>query len=68
MANFIESVKNYLKGAYDELVHHVVWPSWKEVQQSTIVVALFTLIFSLFIFIVDYIFRKILTAYYKLIS
>ncbi len=68
MANFVLAIKEYVKGAYDELVHHVVWPSWKEVQQSTVVVALFTLIFSLFIFVVDYLFRKILTAYYKLIS
>ncbi len=68
MASLINGLVDYVKGAYDELVHHVVWPSWKEVQQSTVVVALFTLIFSLLIFFVDYIFRKVLTAYYKLIS
>jgi len=65
--SFIQSLKDYLKGAYDELVNHVVWPSWEEVQKLTAVVASFTLLFSLFIFIVDYIFREILNMYYKII-
>jgi len=65
--SFIASLIEYVKGAYDELIHHVVWPSWEEVQKLTAVVATFTLLFSLFIFIVDYIFREILNLYYKLI-
>ncbi len=62
-----DSLIEYVKGAYDELINHVVWPTWQEVQKLTVVVAVFTLIFSLFIFIVDYIFREILGLYYKLI-
>ena len=62
--SFIE----YVKGAYDELVHHVVWPSWDEVYKLTIVVAVFSAVFSVFIAIVDYIFRTLISAYYKLIK
>jgi preprotein translocase subunit SecE len=62
-----ESIVAYVKGAYDELVNHVVWPSWQEVQKLTVVVTVFTLVFSLFIFVVDYMFRKVLGLYYKLI-
>ncbi len=65
--SWIQSIKNYVKGAYDELMHHVVWPSWSEVQRLTVVVALFSFLFSLFIFAVDWTFRKILTQYYKII-
>ncbi len=65
--SLITSIVDYVKGAYDELVNHVVWPTWKEAQRLTVVVATFTLLFSLFIFVVDYIFRKILGLYYKLI-
>jgi preprotein translocase subunit SecE len=59
---------DYVKGAYNELVNHVVWPSWQEVQKSTVVVAIFTLTFSIFIFIVDRLFRGFLSQYYKLIK
>ena len=63
----LNALVEYVKGAYDELVNHVVWPDWKEVQRLTVVVTVFTLVFSLFIFAVDYIFRKVLGLYYKLI-
>ncbi len=58
----------YVKGAYYELVHNVVWPSWDEVYKLTIVVAIFSAIFSIFIGIVDYMFRSILQAYYNFVK
>ena len=58
----------YVKGAYKELVNNVVWPKWDEVYKLTIVVAIFSVIFSIFIAIVDYIFRTFLQAYYKYIK
>ncbi len=62
--SFIE----YVKGAYEELVNHVVWPSREEVYKLTIVVAIFSAIFSIFIGIVDYAFRTILSRYYKIVK
>lgn len=29
---------NYAQEAYDELLHKVSWPSWDELQQTTIIV------------------------------
>jgi preprotein translocase subunit SecE len=29
---------NYIQEAYDELVHKVSWPSWEELQQTTMIV------------------------------
>lgn len=29
---------NYVTEAYDELVHKVSWPSWSELQQTTLIV------------------------------
>ncbi len=29
---------NYIQEAYDELIHKVTWPSWEELQQTTIIV------------------------------
>ncbi|MFZ9582965.1 MAG: preprotein translocase subunit SecE [Crocinitomicaceae bacterium] len=39
---------------YQELLHHVTWPTWKELQNNTIIVLVSVLIFSLLIFVMDY--------------
>ena len=64
----LKGFKEYVKGAYEELTNHVVWPKWDEVYKMTIVVSVFSAIFSIFIGVVDYIFRFVLQAYYKLIK
>ncbi len=62
--SFIE----YVKGAYHELVNNIVWPTRNEVYKLTIVVAVFSAIFSIFVGIVDYVFRTVLQSYYKFIK
>ena len=52
MANF----KTYIAESYQELVHKVSWPTWKELQSSSIVVLVAALIVSGIIFLMDYIF------------
>jgi len=59
---------NYVKGAYDELINHVVWPKWDEVYRMTIVVAIFSAIFAGFTAVVDFGFRWILKKYYLFIK
>ena len=46
---------NYCKESYDELVHKVSWPTFKELQSSAIVVAVAAIILGLVIFIMDYV-------------
>lgn len=50
------SLKTYISESYNELVHKVSWPTWKELQGSAIVVLVAALIVSLIIFLMDYIF------------
>jgi preprotein translocase subunit SecE len=59
-------VKVYLQEAYDELVHKVTWPTWKELQNSALVVMVASLIISLVIFIMDLSFREIMDFIYGL--
>ena len=47
---------NYVKESYDELVHKVSWPSFKELQSSAVVVAVAALILAFIVFLMDYIF------------
>ena len=56
----------YLQEAYDELVHKVTWPTWKELQSSALVVMVASLIISLVIFAMDQTFRFIMEFIYGL--
>lgn len=52
MANIIQ----YIEESFSELVHKVTWPTWEELQSSSIVVLVASVIFALLIFVMDYIF------------
>ena len=56
----------YLQEAYDELVHKVTWPTWKELQSSALVVMVASFIISLVIFVMDQSFRTIMEFVYGL--
>ncbi|MCY1721620.1 preprotein translocase subunit SecE [Prolixibacteraceae bacterium Z1-6] len=59
-------LKIYLQEAYDELVHKVTWPTWKELQSSALVVMIASFIISLLIFVMDLSFRNIMDFVYRL--
>ncbi|UKN01027.1 preprotein translocase subunit SecE [Paracrocinitomix mangrovi] len=52
MANIVK----YIEESYNELVHKVTWPTWDQLQSSSIVVLVASVIFALLIFIMDYLF------------
>ncbi|MFW5773045.1 MAG: preprotein translocase subunit SecE [Tangfeifania sp.] len=59
-------LKLYLQEAYNELVHKVTWPTWKELQNSALVVMVASFIISLLIFVMDLGFRNIMDFIYGL--
>ena len=58
----------YIKESYDELMNKVSWPSWSELQSSSIVVAIATIIIALIIYIMDSIFSNVLNVFYSFFS
>ena len=46
----------YIEESYQELLHKVTWPTWNELQSTSIVVLVASLLFALSIFVMDYIF------------
>jgi len=56
---------SYLKEAFSELLNKVTWPSWSDLQNSSIVVAIATLIIALVIYLLDTTFSNILDLYYS---
>ena len=51
-------VVNYIKESFTELKNNVSWTPWAEAQSLTILVAVFSIIFSLAIWGVDTVFSK----------
>jgi len=58
----------YIQEAYDELIHKVSWPSWEELQQTTIIVLISLIIITLIIFGMDAAGEKVLTVFYDLLG
>ena len=57
---------SYIKSSYDELVNKVSWPSWSELQSSSIVVAIASMIIALIIYLMDQTFSSIMDVFYSL--
>jgi preprotein translocase subunit SecE len=56
---------NYIKAAYEELVHKVTWPAFKELQSSTIVVMVASLIIAVVVLLMDLAFKNLMEIVYK---
>ena len=56
----------YLKDSYKELVHKVTWPSWDQLQQSTMIVLGATLIITLVVSLMDLVASRSLQLVYSL--
>ena len=56
---------NYVKESYNELVHKVAWPSFSQLQNSTVVVMVASAIFAIVVLLMDISFENIMAAIYK---
>ena len=63
----MNKITTYFREAYDELLNKVTWPTWMELQESSVIVLVTSLIISLVIFSVDLIFKYGAQELYKLI-
>ena len=60
--------RTYIKESYDELMNKVSWPTWSELQSSSIVVAIATAIIALIIYGMDSVFSNLMRLFYDLFS
>ena len=56
---------NYIKESYKELVEKVSWPTFAQLQSSTIVVMVASLIFALVVLVMDISFENVMAGIYK---
>lgn len=52
----MSKVKEYINETVVEMVHRVSWPTWKELQSNTIIVVIASVLISLIIFGMDFVF------------
>jgi preprotein translocase subunit SecE len=62
----MSKLSNYLKETYNELVYKVSWPSWADLQSSSIVVLVASLIIALIVFAMDITFRQLFNFLYDI--
>jgi preprotein translocase subunit SecE len=63
----MNKIVNYIKEAYNELVHKVSWPTRQELSSSTVVVMTASLMMALVIFAIDFSFEQVVSQFYKII-
>ncbi len=66
----------YIEESYNELMHKVTWPTWTELQSTSIVVLIASVMFAMAIFVMDYVFginvdgvwNGVMGLYYKMVG
>ena len=62
----MSKIVGIIKESYNELINKVSWPTWSELQNSSIVVAIATVIIALIIYFMDSIFSNLMKIFYSL--
>ena len=56
---------NYFKESYNELVNKVTWPTFQQLQSSTVVVMVASVLFAIVVLAMDLSFENLMGAIYK---
>jgi preprotein translocase subunit SecE len=64
----MNKISTYIRESYKELLEKVSWPTWSELQQSTVIVLVATLLITVIVWIMDVISSSILHLVYSLFS
>ncbi|MFL5809712.1 MAG: preprotein translocase subunit SecE [Flavisolibacter sp.] len=62
----MNKVSTYFRDSYKELLEKVTWPTWVQLQQSTMIVLAATLLITAIVWIMDFIALGGLNLIYKL--
>ncbi|MBB3057446.1 preprotein translocase subunit SecE [Mucilaginibacter gotjawali] len=58
-------VSEYIKESYIELTEKVTWPTWRELQNSAVLVLVAALIIAMIILVMDQSIHYVLDLFYK---
>ena len=64
----MNKISTYFRESYRELLEKVSWPTWNELQQSTVIVLVATLLITVIVWIMDLISSSVLHLVYSFFS
>jgi preprotein translocase subunit SecE len=62
----MNKITTYFKESYQELLEKVTWPTWAQLQQSTVIVLVATIIITLLVSAMDFASSQLLKLIYSL--
>jgi len=62
----MNKITTYFKESYRELMEKVTWPTWIQLQQSTVIVLVATVIITAMVWIMDFSSNQLLKLIYSL--
>ena len=63
---FMNKIANYFRESYQELLEKVTWPSWNNLQQSTMIVLVATILITALVSLMDFSSNQLLKLIYSL--
>jgi preprotein translocase subunit SecE len=62
----MNKISAYFKDSYQELTERVTWPTWTELQQSTLIVLIATVIITGVVWVMDFSSNQLLRLIYSM--
>ena len=62
----MSKISNYFRDSYKELMEKVSWPTWAQLQQSTMIVLVATIVITAMVWVMDFAAANVLKFIYKL--
>ncbi len=62
----MNKIQSYFKDSYQELMEKVTWPNWQQLQQSTMIVLVATLVITAIVWVLDFGSSNVLKFIYSL--
>jgi len=62
----MNKISAYFRDSYRELVEKVTWPNWQQLQQSTMIVLVATLVITALVWVMDLASNSVLKFIYSL--
>ena len=63
--NNMNKISTYFRESYKELMEKVTWPTWAQLQQSTMIVLAATLVITALVWVMDFATGNVLKQVYK---
>ena len=64
----MSKVQAYFRDSYNELMEKVSWPTWQQLQQSTMIVLIATLVITAIVWVMDFASNNVLKFVYSLLK